>query len=64
MENAVKYLETKQLPSGWNNEGSKPTETLGNTDSPCSSDEDSEDDDKERGEFMASLTKFLEEKGW
>ena len=63
VEHAVKYLETKQLPSNWDDDG--PEEILKNegSDHSSSSEAESDGDENERSEFLEKLTKFLGEKG-
>ena len=61
----MKYLETKQLPSNWANDGLKTEEMLKNESSHHSSasEAESDGDENEKSEFLEKLTKFLGEKG-
>jgi hypothetical protein len=62
-EYAVKYIETKQLPSNWNDDG--PDEILKNesSDHSSSTEAESDGDENDRNEFLEKLNKFLGEKG-
>ncbi|CAB4030971.1 AT-rich interactive domain-containing 4B-like isoform X2, partial [Paramuricea clavata] len=61
-EYAVKYIETKQLPSNWNDDGD---EILKNesSDHSSSTEAESDGDENDRNEFLEKLNKFLGEKG-
>lgn len=63
VQHAVKYLETKKLPSNWSDDVKN--EILKNeaSDHSSSSEAESDDDENKKTEFLKKLTKFLNDKG-
>lgn len=59
----MKYLETKQLPSDWEDEKPNEIEKNESSDDSSASEAESDGDENERSEFLEKLTKFLGEKG-
>ena len=64
VEHAVKYLETKQLPSNWSDDGTSEIVKNEGSDHSSSSEAESDGDENEKSEFLEKLTKFLGEKGY
>ncbi len=66
VEKAVSFIETGQLPSNWDEEMLKKKAKKGDSEEEeeGSSDDDSDDEyDEEKDAWLASLHKFMEERG-
>lgn len=63
VENALKYLETDQLPENWNDESLVEAQHKENGEHSSCSEAESDGDENDRNIFLEKLNKFLDEKG-